>query len=323
MTDLVTGADGFVGQHLVASLLTEGRDVIGAVHGLPPQLTTLSAEDAARVRWVAFDLEARRTVRELVRSRQFDRIFHLAAFSSVSRSLDDPTSPFRVNVIGTLFLLHEVAAVRDEMGEAPRILVSGSGDIYGSSAAHCRPLREDCAVEPLNPYAVSKAAQELLGLQFHRAEGLPLIVTRSFNHTGPGQRPPFVAADFAMQALQARRAGGKRVIRVGNLDVRRDFTDVRDVVRAYVALLDRGQPGTVYNVCSGRSCAIGDLIELLGSLTGQQLRVEVDPARVRVIDVPELVGDHSRLSEATGWEPAIGLRRSLADLLSSLEHAMA
>ena len=322
MTDLVTGADGFVGQHLVAHLLTAGRDVVGAVHGLPPRLTTLSTDAAARVRWVSFDLEDRDTVRDLVRRQQFDRIFHLAAFSSVARSLDDPAPAFRVNVIGTLFLFHAVSSLRREGRTVPRILVSGSGDIYGSSATRCRPLREECPAQPLNAYAVSKAAQEQLGLQFHRAEGLPVIVTRSFNHTGPGQRPPFVAADFAVQVVQARRAGGTAVIRTGNLDVRRDFTDVRDVVRAYVALLERGRPGGVYNVCSGRARRIGELVDLLATLTDQRLQVEVDPDRVRGVEVPEAVGDHTRLSEATGWQPAIDLLRSLADLVSFLERAV-
>ncbi len=312
---LVTGADGFVGQHLIAELLRRGDSVVGAVLEIPPRLTTLPASDAARVRWVKMDLRQAQTVRELVRAQPVERIFHLAALSSVSESLSDPVSPLLINAVGTLHLLEELERLRGERGYDPTVLISGSAEVYGSAAIRCRPLTEDCPLEPLSSYAVSKVAQEMLGLLFHRTAGLSVIVTRSFNHTGPGQRPTFVAAQLAGRIQEIRAGGGKGVVKVGNPSVRRDFTDVRDVVRAYLALSERGEAGQVYNVCSGRCHAISELLEILVELTGVQVEVQRDDWARRA-DVPEMVGNYRRLSEATGWSPTIDIRQSLADLLA-------
>lgn len=318
MTNLVTGADGFVGQHLISELLDRGEAVVGAVRSLPPQLDTLPSDSSREVRWVSFDLEVPESVRSLVREHPVDRVFHLAAFASAAKSIDDPAAAFRVNVIGTLHLLEELTILAREARARPRILISGSGDIYGSAANHCRPLVEDCPIEPLNPYAVSKAAQEALGLQYHRAYGLPVIVTRSFNHTGPGQKPPYAAADFAIQILAIQQQGGSGVVRIGDPAVRRDFTDVRDVVRAYADLMELGEPGCPYNVCSGASYSIAWLVETLAELADVDCRVEVVPARRRPAEVEDLVGSYARLEDATRWQPEIGLQRSLGDLMKFL-----
>lgn len=314
--NLVTGADGFVGQHLIAELLRRGDDVVGAVLEIPPRLTTLPRSEAARVRWVQVEIRQAQTVRELVRAHPVERVFHLAALSSVKESLSDPVTPVLVNAVGTLNLLEALERRRDETGNHPRVLISGSAEVYGSAAMRCRPLTESCPLEPLSSYAVSKAAQEMLGLQFHRTAGLSVVVTRSFNHTGPGQRPTFVAAQLASRIQEIRTTGGRGVVKVGNPLVRRDFTDVRDVVRAYIALSERGEAGQVYNVCSGRCYAIGELLEMLVGLADVQVEVERDPERARPADVPEMVGSYSRLSEATGWSPTIDIRQSLADLLA-------
>jgi GDP-4-dehydro-6-deoxy-D-mannose reductase len=313
---LVTGADGFVGQHLIAELLRRGDSVVGAVLEIPPRLTTLPESEAARVRWVEVDIRQAETVRELVRAHPVERVFHLAALSSVKESLSDPVSPLLVNAVGTLNLLDELERLRSETGCDPRVLISGSAEVYGSAAMRCRPLTEDCPLEPLSPYAVSKVAQEMLGLQSHRTAGLSVVVTRSFSHTGPGQRPTFVAAQLASRVQEIRTSGGRGVVKVGNPLVRRDFTDVRDAVRAYLALSQRGEAGQVYNVCSGRCFAVGELLEILVELAGVQVEVEQDPERARRADVPEMVGSYSRLSEATGWSPTIDIRQSLADLLA-------
>ena len=317
--NLVTGADGFVGQHLVADLLGRGQQVVGAVRELPPQLTTLPQQVAGRVRWIVLELERRETVREMVGAVQADRIFHLAGLSSVAESLHDPVAPLRVNIIGTLYLLEELAHRHDETGYDPRVLISGSGQVYGAAAARYRPLTEEHPLEPLSPYAVSKAGQEMLGLQFQRAHGLSVIVTRSFNHTGPGQRPSFVAAQLAERIQKIRESGGSGIVKVGNTEVRRDFTDVRDVVRAYIALIERGEAGRVYNVCSGRAYAIGEILEMLADLGGVQVRVETDPGKSRRTDVPEILGSYARLAETTGWSPEVEMRQSLADLLGWCE----
>jgi GDP-4-dehydro-6-deoxy-D-mannose reductase len=314
---LVTGADGFVGQHLVTELLGRGDQVVGAVLKVPPQLTTLSQSAAGHVRWLAMDLERADTIRELARDAQADRVFHLAGLSSPAASFDDPVAPFRVNATGTLLLLEELAEIRREAGRAPVILISGSAHVYGAAAARHRPLTELCPLEPLNPYAVSKAAQELLGLQYHRSRGLPVIVTRSFNHTGPGQSGTFVAPQLAGQIRGILELGGRGAVKVGAPEVRRDFTDVRDVVRAYIALTEKGKAGTVYNVCSGRSYAVGELLNILAELAGVDVTVESDPRKRRPIDVAEMVGSYARLAGDTDWAPEIDIRTSLADLLRS------
>lgn len=318
---LVTGASGFVGQHLIAELLRGGERVVGAVLGSPPELATLPPEQAERVVWVEADLERPEDVRRLLAENAVNKVFHLAAVTSVEESHSDPAAAFSVNVIGTLHLLRELTEARGRMGRDLRVVISGSAEVYGSAASRCRPLNEDCPLEPLNTYAVSKAAQELLGLQFQRAHGLPVVVARSFNHTGPGQLPPFVAPQLASQIVAARNGDAACTIKVGNPEIRRDFTDVRDVVKAYILLAERGVPGQVYNVCSGRSYAIGELIQLLGEIAGIEVRMELDPERKRAVDVLEMVGDCSRLHAATGWEAQIAIRETLSGLLDSLQTA--
>jgi GDP-4-dehydro-6-deoxy-D-mannose reductase len=314
--NLVTGADGFVGQHLVVELLQRGEGVVGAIQGREPLLTTLAEAEARRVHWDTLELEDEASVRRLARAHRADRIFHLAGLSSPADSLTDPVSALRVNCVGTLYLLDELTAVRRESGYDPLILITGSAHVYGASAARFQPLSEEHPLEPLNPYAVSKAAQEMLGLQFCRSAGLSVIVTRSFNHTGPGQRPSFVASQLAAQVHAIREAEGVGTVKVGDPSVRRDFTDARDVVRAYVALCERGRPGTVYNVCAGQTYAIAELVETLARLAGVGVTVEPEPDRARAADAPIVVGSYARLAEATGWAPAITIERSLADLLT-------
>ena len=314
--NLVTGADGFVGQHLVAELLDRGDEVVGAIQGGEPKLTTLSAADAERVRWVALELEQEESVRGVARAVEADRIFHLAGLSSPADSLADPVSPMRVNAIGSLYLLDELAKMSRESSYDPLILISGSGHVYGATAARLWPLKEEHPLEPLNPYAVSKLAQEMFGTQFHRSHGLSVLVTRSFNHTGPGQRSTFVAPQLAAQVQAISEAGGVGVAKVGDTTVRRDFTDVRDVVEAYVALTESGEPGRVYNVCSGRAYAVGELLDMLAGAAGVEVKVETDAGRARSFDVPLVVGSNARLVEATGWVPRIPIERSLSDLLA-------
>jgi len=317
--NLVTGADGFVGQHLVAELLARREDVVGAVLETPPQLKTLGQDEAARVQWATVDMRSQKSVANLVRTVRADRVFHLAALASAGKSLEDPVPPFEVNAVGTLLLLEELRKARLDTGDDPQVLISGSAEVYGSASTRFQPLTEDCPIEPLNPYAVSKVAQEILGVQYHRAEGLSVVVTRSFNHIGPGQHSAFVAPQLAQSIRGIRNQGGTGPVEIGNPAIRRDFTDVRDVVRAYVALTESGRAGGVYNVCSGRSYSIGELVEILVDLAGVEVQVKTDPNRARRVDVPEMVGSYARLAEATGWMPEIDMRQSLSDLLASLE----
>lgn len=313
--NLVTGADGFVGQHLVAELLSREEEVIGAVQGGGPKLTTLSAAAAERVRWVTLELEQEESVRSVARSCEADRIFHLAGLASPAESLTDPVSPMRVNAIGTLYLLDELATLSRGSSHQPMVLISGSGHVYGAAAARFQPLSEEHPLEPLNPYGVSKVAQEMFGTQFHRSHGLSIVVTRSFNHTGPGQRSTFVAPQLAAQVQSVREAGGVGTVKVGDPTVRRDFTDVRDVVLAYIALTESGESG-VYNVCSGRAYAVGELLDMLARAAGVEVTVETEAGRARPFDAPVVLGSNARLAEATGWAPRIPIERSLGDLLA-------
>lgn len=239
-----------------------------------------------------------------------DAVCHLAAQASVSASWSDPGRTWSVNTLGAVNLLDAAAACR----RPPRVLLVSSAEVYGRVAPADLPLVEDRPPAPVNPYAASKAAAELAGLQAWRAGQLEVVTARPFNHTGPGQRPDFVVPALARQVAEAAREGRSELL-VGNLGARRDLTDVRDVVRAYRMLLEQGSAGGVYNVCRGQSVAIADVASRLLALAGLEVPMRVDPARLRPVDVADLRGDPGRLRAATGWEPELDLDRTLADML--------
>src|SRR3989442_4297225 len=228
-----------------------------------------------------------------------------------TRSWDDPAGTLRTNVLGMLHLLEAVRAG----AAAPRIIAVGSADEYGLVRPDEVPRREDAPPRPDSPDAVSKVAQGYLALQYALAPGLHVVRTRTFHHTGPRRGEQFAESSFARQLAEIEAGQRPPRLEVGNLDVVRDFTDVRDVVRAYWMLLDRGVPGEVYNVCSGRGVRLGELLQRLIGVSGRRVRVHVDPSPLRPADAPILVGDPGRLRAATGWEPRIPLERTLADLL--------
>ncbi len=258
------------------------------------------------------DLRDPRATREAVRAIAPEVVYHLAALSSVGRSWEDPAAVLADNADLTLSVLE---AVR---GEAPRarVLLVSSGEVYGAPADV--PVRETAPLRPQNPYAVSKATADLLGGLYADAHGLAVVVARAFNHAGPGQADIFALSSFARQIAE-----GTETIRTGRLTTRRDFTDVRDVAHAYRLLAERGEPGEAYNVCSGRSAAIAELVGLLGQAAGREIRHEEDPARVRAHEVPDLYGSPEKLRAATGWEPEIPLARTAADTLEWWERHQA
>lgn len=312
-TALITGAGGFVGQHLAHHLLASGHTVVGAtLTGEPPNRGTLSDEELRRVRWVPLDLTSDSLVRSAVELADPDLVFHLAAQSSVGGSFADPIGTWDVNATGTVRLLLQL---RDRSARRVRFLLISSAEVYGAVPEADQPIVEDRVLSPGNPYAASKAAAEMAA---HAAAGggLSVVIARSFNHTGPGQDLRFALPSFARQLREIR--GGKRpaLLRVGNLDVRRDFLDVRDVVRAYLLLAERGENRRVYNVCSGESVCLQALVNDLVSQSGILARVQIDPDRVRPVEVPVLRGDPSRL-RALGWAPQIPIEETLAALLAS------
>ncbi len=293
MRALVTGGAGFVGPWLIRHLQDCGDEVIELPVGV-------DVRDAQGLGAALADAEPQ-------------AIYHLAALSSVRLSWGDPLETFAVNAVGTLNLCHAAAA----LSRPPRVLLVSSSEVYGKVAPESLPVREDHPFCPVDPYAASKAAAELVGLQAWLGRGLEVVRARPFNHTGPGQTETFVVPALAAQVLAAA-AGHSSQIAVGNLEVRRDLTDVRDVVRAYRLLVQRGEPGGVYNICRGEPVLIADILRRLMAIAGVNVPVVVDPARFRPADVPEQAGDPSRLAALTGWRPEIGLDQTLEDVLAGL-----
>jgi GDP-4-dehydro-6-deoxy-D-mannose reductase len=285
---LVTGASGFVGRWLLDHLRSMDDEVVAP---------DVDVTDASALRAALDDARPH-------------AVYHLAALAHVGDSWAQPRETFAVNASGTLNVLEAARALTP----FPTVLLVGSAEVYGRVAASDLPLREDAALRPVSPYAASKVAAEFLGLQAHLGHGLPVVRVRAFNHIGPGQAPTFVVSSLARQIAQASLHGGSS-IRVGNLTPRRDFTDVRDVVRAYRLLVERGTPGEVYNVCSGEAVAIADIVDALVRIGGVRFEVVGDPERVRAVDVPVLVGDPGRVARATGWRRELPLEASLADVL--------
>jgi GDP-4-dehydro-6-deoxy-D-mannose reductase len=310
MRSLVTGVSGFVGGHLCEHLVAEGDQVVGfsASGKWPPDVAYLGR--GVRIERLDLIEAGEDELADFLRRKQPEVIYHLAAQSNPQQSVADPRGTWALNLGGTLNLLEAVKASELK----PRVIVVSSGTCYGDPAPEFIPVREDCPLRPNNPYAASKAAADLVGIQHHLAHGTDVIVVRPFNHAGPRQSPRYVLAALAAQVAEVE-AGRKDGIEIGNLDVVRDFTDVRDVVRGYRLLAARGKPGEVYNLGSGRGTRIAGALEHLRSLASRPIAVRVDPARVRPVDLPLLVADASKLRAATGWEPGYSIEQTLADML--------
>ncbi len=308
MKVLVTGANGFAGRHLLAEL--ERRGVTTVPTGYESAGGAEVSAPHGRDRLRPLDLREADQVRRLVAAVEPDAVIHLAAQSSAGASFVSPRETFEVNVLGTLNL---VVAIRDEV-PAARLIAVTSGDLYGPSTPE-RPHHETAPMNPRSPYGASKAAQDLLVQLAAASYHLKAIRVRPFTHAGPGQRRRFALPAFAAQIAAIERGEQRPVLAVGNLDVVRDYLDVRDVVRAYAELLTRGTPGEAYNVCTGRGLVLRDLVDQLVAAATVPVRVEVDPARLRPVDLPHLVGDPAKLAQATVWRPAIEIEQTLADLL--------
>jgi GDP-4-dehydro-6-deoxy-D-mannose reductase len=295
MRAAVTGSSGFVAGHLVPYLRSLGDEVVTLDRsGEPP-----------------VDVTDTHRVRDVLRRERPDAVYHLAGLSHVGASWDAPETVFRVNAEGTLSVLRACADAGVE-----RVLVAGSADEYGVVDVDDLPITEDAPIRPITPYGASKAAADILAGQAFAADGLGTLRVRAFNHTGPGQISTMLVPGLAARIAAAER-DGRQVISVGNLDVVRDLTDVRDVIRAYRLLVERGAPGDAYNVCSGRGVSVRDVAEALLAMSEAPLELVVDPELVRPVDVPRLVGSPAKLSAATGWEPEIPLEQTLRDVLTA------
>jgi GDP-4-dehydro-6-deoxy-D-mannose reductase len=305
---LVTGVAGFVGRHLLETW-GDGAEIHGTDFSAPDALPGADALRARLASYRSADITDAASMEAAVRAASPDIVVHLAAQSSGAASLERPAETYRINAMGAVNLLE---AVRSSAPKA-RVILVGSADAYGSGAAGER-LREEAPLRPRNPYALSKAAQDGLGELYAATYGLHVVRTRTFSHTGPGQRPQFALAAFAEQIARIEAGLQPPQIRVGNLESVREYGDVRDVVAAYRALAERGAAGEAYNVCTGEGHRLRDLLDRLVALSNVRAEVVVDPTRTRARDVDHLVGDPEKIRTRTGWSPRLPLERMLTDL---------
>ena len=310
MRVLVTGIDGFVGSHLAEFLLaTPGVEIHGTVLD-PTQISNIEHIKHSLSLHPANILDHQHIV-SLVRNVKPDRIIHLAGQAFVPTAFSDPTSTFQANILGGVHVLEGARLHRENANANVTVLIVSTGEVYGRVAR--LPITEEFPLAPNNPYAASKASIDVIAQQYREAFGLPVIVVRPFNHVGPRQSPVFVCSDFAKQIAEA--AAGKREprIRVGNIEAQRDFTDVRDVVRAYWMLLEHGSVG-VYNVCSGKTVAVKEILATLTRLANVRIECVTEHDRLRSYDIPIVYGSNEKLRVATGWKSTIPLEKTLRDV---------
>jgi GDP-4-dehydro-6-deoxy-D-mannose reductase len=305
MRVLVLGASGFVGRHLLAECARRGDEVFGT-HRPGEEVPA-----GAAVSWVPMDLLDSGSIEVALGTARPEGIVHLAGQADVGRAHRDPLETFRLNAEGTL----RVLAVQRERAPAARTVVVTSGEIYGAVPAAELPVREERAPDPRTPYGLSKAAADSAAAVAARGWGMPVVRLRPFNHVGPGQRRGFVVPDFASQIAAIERGEAPAVLRVGNLSPRRDFTDVRDIVRAYRDALERGRPGEAYNLCSGRSVSVGEVARMLLARARVAIEIESEDARRRPQDLDEIRGDAAKARRELGFRPSIPLESSLAEVL--------
>jgi GDP-4-dehydro-6-deoxy-D-mannose reductase len=303
---LVIGGAGFVGNYLIERLICEGHKLYA---------TCLANEKIENAECESFSLDIldKSAVKEILSDVKPDWIFHLAAQSSVSYSWKNPQLTVDVNIKGTVNVLD---AMRESGLDKTRIILIGSGEEYGYIREGACPIKETEQLNPGNIYAATKACQSMIGSIYARAYGMDIVMVRAFNHIGPAQLTQFVVADFCNQAAEIEKGNRKPEISVGNLAVKRDFTDVRDIVRAYELLAEKGVSGKIYNVGSGKAVLIEDILKLIVSKSTAEITVSVDKARLRPADVPVIEADISEIKADTGWEPEISLEKTIEDTLN-------
>jgi GDP-4-dehydro-6-deoxy-D-mannose reductase len=312
---LVTGGQGFVAQWAMRAMLGRGWTVTAAGIGHVADPGILSEEQRRSIDWVEMDVTRGNEIAAALEQAAPDVLFHLAAISHVPDAMRDPARAYEVNTVGTVRLLVELAERRRDGRGDPVVLVVGSSEQYGRHAPEAMPLDEETEQRPLTLYASSKAAQELAALQVCRGEGVRIVCTRSFNHSGAGQAASFVLPSLVARALALPKSGGR--LTVGNGDTVRDFLHVEDVVNAYLSLVETGTPGEVYNVCSGEGVSIRTLAESVLQRIGVPADISSDPALTRPVDVPVQIGSNAKLRRTTGWTP----RRTREDIIDDLIHA--
>lgn len=310
MRVLITGITGFAGSHLADYCLERGNvDVYGIIRWRSRTENIEHLE--GKIKLLECDLRDATSTRHMIEEIAPEYIFHLAAQSYVPTSWHAPTESLTTNVIGQLNLFE---AVR-KLDLKCRIQIAGSSEEYGMVYEDELPIKESNPFRPLSPYAVSKVGQDMLGYQYFMSYKMDIVRTRGFNHTGPRRGSVFVVSDFAKQIVDIEAGRKDPVLLVGNLDASRDFSDVRDVVRAYFLALEKGKAGEAYNICSGKAYTIREVLDMLLALTDAKIEVKQDPTRLRPSDVPRLLGDSSKFRNDTGWKPEIPFETTLKDIL--------
>jgi GDP-4-dehydro-6-deoxy-D-mannose reductase len=305
---LITGIAGFVGAHLAEAIQAETNwEVWGVVIG---SVERASAISGARI--LTADLREPEQARVLVEAAQPDWLFHLAAQAYVPQSWADPWDTYETNIRSQLNLLDSLG----RLGSAARVLVVSSNEVYGYARAEDLPLAENAPLRPNSPYAVSKLAQDFMGLQYFLDRKMPVIRVRPFNHIGPRQNERFVAPSFARQIVEIERGRREPVLRLGNMSAQRDFTDVRDMVRAYILAIQHGEPGDVYNIGSGRARSVREMLDIMLSNTSAMIAEETDLAKFRPSDTPISYADPSKFQRQTGWEPRLSFEQTCVDILN-------
>ena len=308
---LITGINGFVGSHLAEACIKRGWRVFGTYRNNRSDLRNI-AHLVDKITLVHCDILDPTNVDETVRSLQPDALFHLAAQSFVPESWAAPRHTFELNTIGTLNILSSVTRFSRET----RVQVAGTSEEYGAIDDYTKPITEKTELKPLSPYGVSKVAADLLTRQYVASHKIWAVVTRAFNHTGPRRGAAFAESDWALQIAQVEAGMRPHKIQHGNLSAIRDMTDVRDIVLGYIAAVEHGRPGEVYQLCSGTSRSMESILDRLISLSKVEIKKELDQSRLRPSDVPRLVGDYSKAREELHWEPTIELDTTLFDLLN-------
>jgi GDP-4-dehydro-6-deoxy-D-mannose reductase len=305
---LITGVTGFVGRHLVRHLESVGSSELWGTSRQDPA----PADWPSGVRRLKADLTEPRQVRKLLAKCRPTQIYHLAGQASVARSWESPAATYVSNIHGQLNLFEALLHLK----LFPRVLVVGSSDEYGALEPSEIPVRETNPLRPMSPYGISKVAQDLMGYQYFRASKLPVIRTRAFNHTGPGRPASYALSGFASQFVRMELGLQPPVLHVGDLSVRRDYLDVRDVVHAYEKAITKGVPGEVYNICAGHSYRLQDIVEMMRSRSHIKISIKQDPDRLRPADFPVICGDPSKFRKLTGWKPRIPIERTVDDLMT-------
>ena len=307
MKAFITGIAGFAGRHLTEYLRGRGDEVAGLEIEETDEIAELVKTQGLKVFYG--DLRDEEKLAKALKQFKPDIVFHLAAQTSVRFSFENPLETFSVNIVGTLVLMETISRVDLPL----KLMVISSSEVYGALTPEECPVAEEHPLKPINPYAVSKATIDLMAYQYYKAYNMPVYIARAFSHSGPWQKTVGVLSDWAFQIAKMDLGFSQPILKVGNMNVKRDYSDVRDVVKAYVDIVEKGKPGEPYNVCSGRGYQLSELLDIYRGLTSKEIIIEPDKSRMRPVDIPILVGSNNKIKRETGWSPSIPIETTLRD----------